>query len=90
MFIQSHSLQGLQVNTGMLEEMGQHFCEGLNKLARRFEATGTAHRHLFNHANTAGTTSTGGAQEAGGSGGAARFLPTPAMEEEEDMEEELL
>ena len=67
----------------MLEEMGQHFCEGLHKLARRFEATGTAHRHLYNHSNTAGTS---GAQEAGGSGGAARFLPTPAMEEDIDDE----
>ncbi|XP_041464945.1 cytosolic carboxypeptidase 1-like [Lytechinus variegatus] len=52
--------KGLQVSTAMLEEMGQHFCEGLYKLARRFEATGTAHRHLYNHTSNVTDPSSSG------------------------------
>eukprot|EP00057_Strongylocentrotus_purpuratus_P005530 XP_003731176.1 PREDICTED: cytosolic carboxypeptidase 1 [Strongylocentrotus purpuratus] len=70
--------KGLQVTTAMLEEMGQHFCEGLYKLARRFEATGTAHRHLYNHTSSVTDPS---------SSGVSSTYPSAQPMEDEDEED---
>ncbi|XP_072166605.1 cytosolic carboxypeptidase 1-like [Diadema setosum] len=72
--------KGLQVSTSMLEEMGQHFCEGLHKLAKRLEASASSRRHVYNHA--AGATSA----EGGSLGGPSGFPQAENMDDEDTDE----